>query len=245
MEEAFIQMIHQNIPPNRFIFSSLVLGYGKAGKLNKVEDLFEKMEDRNVVLYNTLMDYYSKLEPPNIEAMDSLMEIMKADGFSPNEVTFMILIRAYVDKFVPMAKVEQLLEEMKDRELYIQNNLYCTALHGYARQGDIDNMEKKYSLLRNRNFLPNHITYNVMVSAYVKIGDIAKVRQMLDEMSKLGVKADVATYSLLIRRYYDLGDKENLKKTFEEMEAKELIPQSTRICCQEKRYSQCNQDKGT
>lgn len=93
------QMEEDNVVPDAIFFNTLLNGYCEAGKLKEAEALIVEMKERHCPLttstYNTLIKGYGVVGQPE-EAMKLLQEMGKNDTSKPNDRTFNMLIKVWV-----------------------------------------------------------------------------------------------------------------------------------------------------
>ena len=80
---------------------------------------------------------------------------------------------------------------------------FNTLLHAYAHRGDIMNMEKTLTKMKQAGVKPNSITYHVMMQAYGRI-DVAKMEQIAQQMTQLGLLPSAITFQIRLNAHQKL-----------------------------------------
>ncbi|KAB2618883.1 pentatricopeptide repeat-containing protein [Pyrus ussuriensis x Pyrus communis] len=153
----------------------------------------------------------------------------------------MIDIYSIMDQFT---EAEKLYVELKSSEIVLDMIAYSIAmlpdiymfhdiLRIYQRCGRLDKLKEHYKLLKNgiseifdemlqRGFVPNTITFNVMLDVYRKAKLLKKARELFRMAQKWGL-VDMISYNTIISAYGQNKDFRSMSSTFQEMQFKGFL----------------------
>ncbi|KAD2393873.1 hypothetical protein E3N88_40850 [Mikania micrantha] len=184
-----------------FVASSLVDMYGKCGALEDARKVFEKMPERNVVTWNTIMSSYSQ-NGMYEEAIRVFVNMRKED-IQPTVVTMVSFLSA-------TAHLCAIEEGKQGHSIAILNgldegNIVGTSLINlYSKIGLVQDAEKVFSKMLKKDV----IAWNLMLSCYLQDKLTEKTLNLCSEMLLQGFKFDPVTMTLIATC---AGDNQNLK----------------------------------
>ncbi|KAL2486904.1 Pentatricopeptide repeat-containing protein [Abeliophyllum distichum] len=85
-------VLKMGIQDDIFISNSLIHFYGECGEIDEAKRVFDKMYERNVVSWTSLICGYARMDQPK-EAVSLFFEMVR-EGIWPNEVTVVCVISA-------------------------------------------------------------------------------------------------------------------------------------------------------
>ncbi|KAK7308043.1 hypothetical protein VNO77_41634 [Canavalia gladiata] len=182
-----------------FVRNSLIHFYAECGKVEFGRKVFDRMFERNVVSWTSLINGYGGRGLAK-EAVSLFFEMVEA-GVEPNPVTMVCVISACA--------------KLKDFELgrkvcaYIGklgvklNTLMVNALVDmYMKCGEICTARRIFDECTDRNL----VMYNAIMSSYVHHEQPGEVLVILDEMLQKGPRPDKVTMLSTIAACAQLGD---------------------------------------
>ncbi|KAK9060735.1 hypothetical protein SSX86_021441 [Deinandra increscens subsp. villosa] len=184
-----------------FVASSLVDMYGKCGALEDARKVFDKMPERNVVTWNSMMVSYS--QNGMFEEAIQVFADMRKEDIQPTVVTMVSFLSA-------SANICAIEEGKQGHSIAILNGLDEGKIVGtslinlYSKTGLVKDAEKVFGKMRKKDV----VAWNLMVSCYVRDNDIEKTINMCSEMLLEGLKFDSVTMTLIAT---GAGDNQNLK----------------------------------
>ncbi|CAE8694627.1 unnamed protein product, partial [Polarella glacialis] len=121
---------------------------------------------------------------------------MRINGFTPDTITFSILINC-------CAKAGQIdrsvfwVQEMMDHG-FEPNSMCCNCIiHACAKTGDAETALYWYNVLTNKGLVPKIVTYNCMIKAFAQVGQTDTAMQWIECMMKQGQRPDSNTIAML------------------------------------------------
>ncbi|XP_077247158.1 pentatricopeptide repeat-containing protein At3g09040, mitochondrial-like [Tasmannia lanceolata] len=192
----FGRQIHCLIVQNGMEYSSSVMNslismYFKAGRNDCALTVFNKMQRRDIISWNSLISGFAQDE--NVGEVMSLFSKMLLTGFNPNHVTFSSLFR--------------LCGALYDIALGLQ--FYCLAyrlgfLHNALVSNSLIDMFSRCGVIENACFvferLPTRtiVTWNEMIFGYSLNGYSIEALRLFCNLRKSEIKADEFTYSIVL-----------------------------------------------
>ncbi|TYK18325.1 putative pentatricopeptide repeat-containing protein [Cucumis melo var. makuwa] len=126
---------------NVILATAIMDMYAKCGKLVTARNMFDKMPQRNLVVWNSMVSAYSQYGR-GAEALRLFVD-MELAGFVPNKATFFSVIRAYTH----LGRMEEEAEVASDQITYIAVLWACSHL-GLVEEGQkhFTSMTKVYGI---------------------------------------------------------------------------------------------------
>ncbi|KAL8482186.1 hypothetical protein ACS0TY_027793 [Phlomoides rotata] len=236
---------------NLFVQSALIDLHSKCGNMEDACSVFESMETRDLVSWNTMIGGYAA-QGLNDNAILVFLRMLR-EGMLPDSFTFGGLLRAIVGSD-GLAKVNtihgyilqfslgsheflsgSLIDAyVKCGSMYNANCVYntrqnkdlvsCTALiKGYASEGT--NITRALHLFKDlqRNMAIDGMLLCSMINICAKIASLSLGRQLHANSLKFQNQLDVAVGNALIDMYSKSGVIQDAKRVFDEMEVKNVI----------------------
>ncbi|KAK4746390.1 hypothetical protein SAY87_012702 [Trapa incisa] len=185
--------LHQHIVVSGFaadayIASSLINFYAKFGFVDNAQKVFDRMPDRTVVPWTTIIGCYSRTG--NTHRSFALFSCMRREGVAPTSVTLIGMLSC---DSLELCQVKCLhcfsVLCSFDSDLILLNSL----LNGYGKMGSIHSAELLFELMGQKDI----ISWNIMISAYAEKGYAEKAVQLLSKMRMAGRQPDQQTFGPL------------------------------------------------
>ncbi|PIA35460.1 hypothetical protein AQUCO_03500076v1 [Aquilegia coerulea] len=211
-------------------FSTLIRSYGKAGMVVQALTLFNKMEEhgtpRSSVSFNALLSVYNMSK--KFDQVPKLFdEIPQKYGFSPDEVSYGILIKSLCELNLH-ERVFSVLNEMGENNIEITISIYTTILNSLYKKGMIDEAEKVWNGMIKKGCAPDVAAYNVRIM-HAHRGKPESVLKLIDEMRTMGLKPDITSYNYLLSCYCKNDMIEDVEKLCQELERNGCVPNSATV----------------
>lgn len=185
--------IHKEVLRNGFAFddfvsSALVDMYGKCGCLVTAKEIFEKIQRKSVVSWNSLISAYSSRG--DARSCIELFERMNHEGVTPTLTTLSSLLMA-------CSRSSQLHNGKFIHGYIIRNRIeadifVCSSLIDlYFKCGSVDSAENVFKNMPKTNI----VAWNVMISGYVTVGCYFQALNTFSDMKKSGLKPDAVTFT--------------------------------------------------
>lgn len=172
--------------------------YSKCGQMSKASIVFDKMSDRNVVSWTSLMCGFLQNGKP--KATLSLFAQMGGSGVKPNEFTFSTNIKASG----MLCGVEN---GMQIQSLCVKTGFESNPVVGnsiidmYSKCGRVDDAERMFCTLDAVNV----ITWNAMIACYTQAGCEKKGLNLFRKMQIQGEIPDEFSFTSALKACSSLG----------------------------------------
>eukprot|EP01018_Ginkgo_biloba_P004806 Gb_36676 [translate_table: standard] len=202
------EIIRSGFESNVFVESALVDMYAKCGSLEKACNVFDKMHQRDVVSWNTMIGGYA--QNGHSEKALKLYGQMQRAGVKPNPKTFANVLPACAN----LAALEQGIEIHEDinRNGFQSNVFVANALVDmYAKCGSIESARNLFDNIHQRT--PS--SWNAMIGGYAMHGYGKEALKLFEQMQHSGMKPTHITLVCVLtacchaglvsegRRYFD------------------------------------------
>ncbi|OVA06990.1 Pentatricopeptide repeat [Macleaya cordata] len=144
--------------------------WGKVGKVEKAEEVFEKMVKTGKKLsskcYTSLLNVYAKHK--QLAKGKDLAKRMATDGYRIDPFTWDALVKLYAEAG-EVEKADSILQKAVQQENRMKPlfSSYMTIMDQYARRGDVHNAEKMFLRLRQAGYVGRLRQYQSLLQAYI------------------------------------------------------------------------------
>ncbi|XP_061351345.1 pentatricopeptide repeat-containing protein At3g09650, chloroplastic [Gastrolobium bilobum] len=223
-------LLTQAYAPNTRLYTTLMKGYMKAGRVTDTVRMLEAMRHQDDsgshpdhVSYTTVVSALVK-----VGSMDRARQVlaeMTRIGVPANRITYNILLKGYCKKLqIDMAR--ELLKEMAD-DAGIQPDAvsYNILIDGCILIDDSSGALAFFNEMRARGIAPTKISYTTLMKAFALSGQPKLARKVFDEMvNDPRVKVDLIAWNMLVEGYCKMGMLEEAKKVIQMMKEKGFYP---------------------
>ena len=217
------KQIHDEIIRKGLLEKNIVLGtalvdmYAKCGEIAKAREMLRDLPIQDVVSWSALISGYAQLEKYD-EALECF-EQMKSEGVSPNEVTFISVLKACGnDKAINIGK--QVHNEILSRG-YLKGNtmLGNTLVDMYAKCGSLT---KAHQVLEN---LPvqNVVSWNALITGYAQQERFEEALYCFERMQSEGISPDTITFICMLKVHGCTCNIDKGKQIHEEIVSRGLL----------------------
>lgn len=215
--------------PNSRIYTTLMKGYMKAGRLSDTAKMLEAMRHQgdsashaDHVAYTTLVSAFVRGR-----SMDKAREVvaeMSRIGVPANRITYNILLKGYCRQ-LQIEKAKLLLEEMANAGIEPDVVSYNILIDGCILIDDSSAALAFFNEMRKREIAPSKISYTTLMKAFALSGQPKVANKVFDEMLRdPRVKVDVIAWNMLVEGYCRLGLVEEAKKIISRMKENGFHP---------------------
>ncbi|KNA12600.1 hypothetical protein SOVF_124410 [Spinacia oleracea] len=188
------KLVHKHLlsngnQPKSFLLSMLVNMYVKFNLLGEAEKLFDKMPERNVVTWTTMISAYSNAKIGR-KALEFLI-LMLRDGVIPNMYTFSSVLRA-CDGMLSLRQIHcGLFKYGLESDVFVRSAL----IDVYAKWGELDN-----ALAVFEEFVTGDlVVWNSIIGAFAQNSDSDEALNLFKRMKRAGFAAEQATLTSTLR----------------------------------------------
>ncbi|XP_057860967.1 putative pentatricopeptide repeat-containing protein At1g68930 [Cryptomeria japonica] len=213
--------IHQSIVESGLLYdvvvvSALIDMYAKCGSIQKAEELFKKMPQRNVVSWTAMIAGYAQngfLE----KAFDAFKQ-MQLKGTKPDSTTYSSILSA-------CAKLGALKEGMHIHQSLLENGFLSNGvvagalLEMYAKCGNILKARALFDKIHQRNL----VQWNTMIAGYAQNGVLDEALRLFKEMPQ----QNAVSWTAMITGYAQNGFVREALETFTQMQLAGVQPDFT------------------
>ncbi|GFP90553.1 pentatricopeptide repeat-containing protein at2g22070 [Phtheirospermum japonicum] len=193
---------------NMIAFTALLDGYIKLGNLDPAREIFNSLDDRDVVTWTAMIVGYSQ-NGYNIEAME-LFRLMVEKGPAPNSYTLAAML-CVSSNLASLNHGEQIHGYALKLGEVLSVSVSNALINMYARAGNIDCAKKSFVLIIRRR---DPISWTLMIIALAQHGFAEEALQLFEEMLLVDIKPDHITYVGVLSACTHVGLVEEGRKYF-------------------------------
>lgn len=194
-----------DIVPDSFLLCDMLRIYQRCSMVDKLSVLYYKIsKDRSnwdQEMYNCVLNCCARALP--VDELTRVFDEMLHRGFSPNTVTFNVMLDIY-GKAKLFKKAERLFLMAKKRGL-VDVISYNTIIAAYGKNMDFKNMSSTVQKMQFDGFSVSLEAYNSMLDVYGKDSQIETFRTILQKMKESSCTFDHYTYNIMINIYGEQG----------------------------------------
>jgi pentatricopeptide repeat protein len=199
------KQIHEEILRAGLLEENIVLGnalvdmYAKCGMLTKARELLQELPIRNIVSWNALISGYAQHEQGH-EALGCYSQ-MQRDGLSPNEVTFVCILKV-CGCMGAIDKGKEIHDEILHKGLLERNIALGTALVDmYAQCGALARAQRVLDELPVQNV----VCWSALIARYAQQGQGYEALKCFESMKKGGFTPNEVTLVCALKACGDTG----------------------------------------
>jgi pentatricopeptide repeat protein len=209
--------IHAQIDAKGFLEHDMVMGnalvdmYVKCDMLGKAHKVLRKLPRRDVVTWSTLIGGYAHCGYG--DAALRCFEQMRKEGISPNEVTYMCVLRACGSEG-HLGLGKEIHGEIDDEPSLGKDMVIGTALVDmYAKCGMLDEARDVLAELPGRDV----VSWNALLSGYAQMGCTKQVFELLHRIHGEGLTLEPISFLILLTACNHAGLIDEGQAVFDEM----------------------------
>ncbi|KAJ7542120.1 hypothetical protein O6H91_10G090800 [Diphasiastrum complanatum] len=250
-------IIKRGFQSDVIVGSTLVDMYAKCGCTDDARELFNNMSERNVVSWNAMIAGYAQ-NGLGKEAL-ALYKQMKQEGVQPNNVTFVVLLKACAS-LAALEQGKQLHSDIIKRgfqsDVIVGNTLvdmyakckciedarelfnymserdvvsWSAMIAGYAQNGLGKEALALYEQMKQEGVQPDIVTFTCVLSACASLAALEQGKQLHFDIIKRGFQSDVIVGSTLVDMYAKCGCIEDARELFNYMSERDVVSWSAMI----------------
>ena len=182
------EIIRKGLFKNIVLSNALVFMYAKCGMLVKARVVLEDLPHRNVISWSTIIAGYAQ-DGQGHEAL-LCFEQMRREGLSPNDITFICILKA-IGATGAIQKGKEIHDEIVDRGL-LKNNIYLgnALVDMYAKCGALTKAKNVFEELQARNI----VSWNALIAGYAQNGRESEALSCFSRALKEGLSPNEVTF---------------------------------------------------
>ncbi|XP_059656361.1 pentatricopeptide repeat-containing protein At2g13600-like [Cornus florida] len=211
--------IHASISKSPYLLdvymgSALVDMYAKCGSVACAQEVFDGMNERNMVTWNSLITCYEQNGPAD-EAIKIFVRMMEC-GLEPDELTLASMVSACAS-LLAIKEGHQIHARIVKVEKFRDDVVICNALVDmYAKCNKINEARWVFDRMPTRNV----VSETSMVSGYAKVASVKAARLMFTKM----IEKNVISWNALIAGYTQNGENEEALGLFHLLKRESVWP---------------------
>lgn len=214
----------KDIVPDMYLFRDMLRIYQKCDLQDKLQHLYYRIRKSGIhwdqEMYNCVINCCARALP--LDELSRTFEEMIRYGFTPNTVTFNVLLDVY-GKAKLFKKVNELFLLAK-RHGVVDVISYNTIIAAYGKNKDFTNMSSAIKNMQFDGFSVSLEAYNTLLDAYGKDKQMEKFRSILKRMKKSTSGPDHYTYNIMINIYGEQGWIDEVAGVLKELKESGLGP---------------------
>jgi pentatricopeptide repeat protein len=189
--EIHEEIIRCGFESDVFVANALTDMYAKCGNTEKARELFDKMGQRNVVSWNSMIAGYAQ----NGLAREALevFEKMQIEGMKPNSNTFASVLPAYAS----LRALEQgsgIHQEILRSGFQFDVFVGSALVDMYVKCGSLEKARDVFDKMTQRNT----VSWTAMILGYAQNGQNIEAMKLFRQMRLAGVKPDSKTFASVL-----------------------------------------------
>ncbi|OIT30289.1 PREDICTED: pentatricopeptide repeat-containing protein At2g29760, chloroplastic-like [Nicotiana attenuata] len=204
-----------------FVLNSLIHFYADCGCLDAAYLVFENMQTRDVVSWNTMILGFAEKGYAG-EGL-KLFHRMEDENVKPNDVTMMALLSACINELdLEFGRwVHTFIERNGIRKSLILDN---AIIDMYMKCGSIEDAERLFDKMGEKDI----VSWTTMLVGYARAGNFVAARNVLNTMPS----QDIAAWNALISAYEQSGKPKEALAVFNELQLiKKAKPDEVTLVC--------------
>jgi len=241
-----------------FLANILLRSYSKNGCLHDARMLFDKMSERNLITWSSMVSMYSQ-HGYNEEALAMFSEFLRSFDEHPNEYILASVIRActqlggvdqgaqvhgfvvktcfYRDVYVGTSLIDFYAKngEMDGARLLFDSLVektavtWTTIITGYVKSGRSEVSLQLFNQMRENDVAPDKYVLSSVLSACSMLEFLEGGKQIHAYVLRRGTEMDVSVSNVLLDFYAKCGKVHTVRKLFDRVVVKNIISWTTMI----------------
>jgi len=166
--------------------TKLITMYVDFGILKDARQLFDKMHQRNVVLWNIMTREYGKIG--QYEEALKLYHQMQEEGIKPNNFTFPFVLKACAG-LSSLQEGKEVHHHIVSSGMEIDVFMAAGLIDMYGKCGSVGNARQVFDKMPNRDL----VSWNAMIAGYAQNGDSNEALSLFNQMQGSDMKPNSAS----------------------------------------------------
>lgn len=220
-KQVHAHMIGSRIEVDFFISNVLVNLYAGCGDIQNACKVFKQLEKRNAVTWAVLMAGCA--EHGHEKMVFHFFEQMKQEGTSPNNATFLSILRACSNVTDLKLVHSFILEDGFESDLAVASNLI-------SRYGECKSLLDSLNVFKH---LQEHdvVSWNALIMVYAQLGNLEATFSLFCRMQRERTRPDSVTFNTMISAFAQRGFLSEALQLFQQMQLHDMEPDAKAFCC--------------
>lgn len=190
--------------------------YAKCGIVNLAEKVFDRLEDRDILAWNSILSMYSKRG--SFENVFKSFGLLCNRGGVPNEFTFAIVLSA-CSKSMDVSYGRQL--HCHVIELGFESSSFCKGalIDMYAKLNNVSDARRVFDGAVDLDT----VSWTSMIAGYVQAGLPEAAFELFEKMIKVGCVPDQVAFVTVINVCFNLGRLDEARELFAQMQNPNVV----------------------
>lgn len=198
-KEIHGQLVVSGLSSNVFAMTGVVNMYAKCRQVNEAYKMFDRMPQRDLVSWNTIVAGYSQNNLPKFAL--ELVSRMQMEGQKPDSITLVTILPAVAD--IGSLRIGKSVHGYAIRAGFSSLvNISTALLDMYAKCKSVDASRIIFDRMEHRSV----VTWNSMIAGYVENDDSNQAIAIFDKMLDEGLEPTNVTVLGALQACADLGD---------------------------------------
>ncbi|CAM8933419.1 unnamed protein product [Rhodiola kirilowii] len=246
LKEIHAQIFKWNVHQDLYVAPKLITAFSICRQMVSAVNVFNQVERRNVLLYNTMIRAYVR-NAQQSQAFEVFFQ-MQGEGLWPDNFTYPCLLKAccgqhclglvqmihssvvkfgfWGDIFVPNALIDSyakcgMFGISVARKLFdVMDDKdvvsWNTIMKGLVKAGNVEDARKLFDEMPQRDA----VSWNTILDGYAKCGEMGKAFELFEVMPE----RNVVSWSTMVSGYSKAGDMDMARLLFDKMPVKNMVP---------------------
>jgi len=211
------------------IYCSVLKGFTREKKLDRVWAVYEEMSDRkielSIVMYNTIIDACARCG--HMENLPKILEDMKTHRAKPNVITYSTMLKGHCQNGNIQAGFSILEEMKKNAQLKPDEIMYNSLLDGCAQNSLVDEGLRLLEEMQNEGVRPSNFTLSILVKLMNRARRLDQAFAIVEEITKkYRFSPNVHVYTNLIQACISNQQVSRGMSILEQMVKERIVPES-------------------
>ncbi|PIA62935.1 hypothetical protein AQUCO_00200744v1 [Aquilegia coerulea] len=220
LKQIQAQIFKFNLHQDPFVAPKLVAAYSLCRQMTLAVNVFNLIQEPNVVLYNTLIRAYTQ-NSLQFQAFSTFFE-MQENGVFPDNFTYPFLLKACSGQF-GFQQVQMIHAHIEKfgffTNIFVPNILIDT----YSKCGTsgVDTARRLFGAMTERDV----VSWNSMISCLIKVGEMGEAVRLFEQMPE----RDIVSWNTILAGYIKAGELNAAFELFEKMPERNSVSWSTMV----------------